>query len=352
MHVEIENKFKEVYRLFKRINPACDDINKLIQVLDKILGVGNYVTNPDSVRAMEEMKGFSIFYLNNKIFIPSQSALDLKMENLLYYADAFSQAEIIIPTYMPMGVLGPLSKKIIEASSKEEKLKQGDRALAAMFPPQVLALLSTEHYSKFNDLFPCLIQIRETVEAYCMGLYRLAITSLLPVIEHAIRALGARLGLNSSNEVATSFLLGIYDKWMRNYIDDYVLRDYDWAPDSVRNRKLYLSFDERCQIVANSRDYIEKHLYQNSLRDDGISQLNRHTILHGFMPEYHSKGNYLRLINVLNNICFMLTISGVPVSLFLPEATEKCFEFYHNLLLMERVGMQRAMYLDEHEIER
>lgn len=353
MNVQLEKMFGEVYRQFKRVNPGCDDNEKLNKVLDNVFGVGNYSSNPASVRAMEEMKGFCVCYSDYKIFIPCQSALDLKMENLKYYADAFSQAEIIIPAYMPMGVLGPLSKEIINSSDKEAKLKHGDMALTTMFPSAVLARLSVDHYSKFSDLDACLVQIRETVEAYCMGLYRLAITALLPCIEYAIRALGARLGVAGENEVAVTYLLGIYDSWMRYYIDGIVLKDYDWTPNAMRSKTLYLAFDERYQIVANSREYIANHLYQNSVRDSGISQLNRHSILHGFMPQYHTKGNYLRLINVLNNICVMLTFSGVPASLFLPENfTDKSFRFYHNLLALEYTGAQRAKHLDEYKIER
>ena len=179
MNVQLEKMFGEVYRQFKRVNPGCDDNEKLNKVLDNVFGVGNYSSNPASIRAMEEIKGFCVCYSDYKIFIPCQSALDLKMENLKYYADAFSQAEIIIPAYMPMGVLGPLSKEIIISSDKEAKLKHGDMALTTMFPSAVLARLSVDHYSKFSDLDACLVQIRETVEAYCMGLYRLAITALL-----------------------------------------------------------------------------------------------------------------------------------------------------------------------------
>ncbi|WLS81164.1 hypothetical protein Q3V30_22165 (plasmid) [Erwinia pyri] len=352
MNVQTEKIFREIYRQFKKVNPGCDDKDKLDKVLNKIIGVGKYSSNPARVRAMEEMHGFCICCLDYKMFIPSQSALNLKKENLKFYADAFSEAEIIIPTYIPMNVLGPLSQEIIKVTDKEEKLKQGDMALAAMFPPSMLARLSIDHYSKFSDLSPCLVQIRETVEAYCLGFYRLSITSLLPCIEYAIRALGEKLGVAGDNEVAVSYLLGIYDSWMRYYIDGVVLKDYDWAPDCVRSKNLYLNFDERYQMVANSRDYIANHLYQNSIRDKGISQLNRHSILHGFMPEYHTKGNYLRLINVLNNLCFMLTLSGVPASLFLPEATDKTMRFIQNLLVMEVMGTKRAMYLDENSIER
>lgn len=352
MNIQIEKKFREIYRQFKKVNPRCEDNDKLDEVLDKVIGVGKYSSNPARVQAMEEMHGFCICCLGYKIFIPSQSALDLKKENLKYYAEAFSEAEVIIPTYIPMFIMGPLSQLITKVSDKEEKLKQGDKALIEMFPPPMLARLSVDLYSQFSDLEPCLVQIRETVEAYCLGFYRLAITALLPCIEHAIRALGARLGIAGDNEVGVSYLLGIYDRWMRFYIDDFILKDYDWAPDCVRSKKLYLNFDERYQIVANSRGYIEDHLYQNSVRDEGISQLNRHSILHGFMPEYHTKGNYLRLINVLNNLCYMLTLSGVPVSLLLPNATDKCMRFLGNLLVLGHMGTSRARHLDEHHIER
>lgn len=347
MDVANDATFNSIYREFKRKNKSCKDIDVLINILNVEVGSGNYSVNPAKVHAGKEITGFCVSYMQKTFFLPSLDALNLSYKGIThYYGDSFNQAEIILPTYIPMGTLGPLSKVILEATDPGAKVIAGDQALTAMFPPNILALLSIEFYSIFPEIRECLIQIRETVEAYCLGLYRSSITTLLPCIEHAIRGLGKRLGINSPNEVGTTHLLSIYDEWLRYYIDKFVYRDYDWVHSSARSKSLFRNFDDRFQIVLNARQYVENHLYQNTQKYSGISMLNRHSILHGFMPEYYTKGNYLRLINLLNNLCFMMTFTGVSASLFLPDQTIRSESFGLNLLMLERTGLTRAEFLD------
>ncbi|PNM14627.1 hypothetical protein A6J64_017690 [Yersinia enterocolitica] len=266
--------------------------------------------------------------------------------------ETLNEAEIILPNYVSFGIISHHCAQINKAPTREMKILAGERSLTSMFPPEVLSLLVIEHYTKFPVLEKCLVQIRETTETYCLGLYRSAITTLLPCIESTIRALGIRLGIDEPENVGTQFLLSIYDAWLKFYINDYVYRDYDWKPIYISSKEFFSEFEERYQIALNGRNYIEKHLYQNTQNDTGISNLNRHSILHGFMTEYYTKGNYLRLINLLNNLCFMLTISGDPVSSFLPCDTVQSEAFLLNLAIFERTGMNRAIFLDKKNIER
>ncbi|MDI6539959.1 hypothetical protein QMA77_23885 [Pantoea ananatis] len=344
--------FNTVYRKFKRRNSSCEDIDVLISVLDGEVGSGNYGVNPATVDAEEDINGFCVSYLNYRFFLPTIATLKPRYNGITCLGDSFNEAEIILPTYIQRMMLDKLSQSIIRAPSHEEKIIAGDRALTAMFPPQSLAVLCTELYSLFPVLEECLIQIRETVEAYCLGLYRSAISTLLPCIEHAIRGLGVRLGVNNPNEVGTAHLLSIYDEWLRYYIDKFVYRDYDWVHETARSKKFFATFDDRFQIVLNARQYVQNHLYQNSQKDNGLSMLNRHSILHGFMPKYHTMGNYLRLINLLNNLCFMMTFTGVHASLFFPQSTVRSMAFTVNLLTLEHAGLTRAKLLDSNAIGR
>ncbi|MGK3138668.1 hypothetical protein ACCX84_23090 [Pantoea trifolii] len=352
MTLSTENTFRAVYRNFKNRNPSCDNIDILITVLNIELGIGGYSVTPSVITGIRDLNGFCVCYNNHKAFMPQRSVFNHPKTVFEYIGNILNEAEIITPNYIGYGVLGTLADGIKNASNKEDKLMLGERALTAMFPPEILSLLVTEHYPKFSALEQCIVQIRETTEAYCLGLYRSAITTLLPCIENAIRALGVQLNINQPENVGTQFFLSIYDAWLKYYIYDYMYRDYDWMPQSIRERKFFGGFDERFQIGLNGRNYFEKHLYQSSKKDIGLSKLNRHSILHGFMDEYHTKGNYLRLINLLNNICFMMTIAGESVSLFLPEKTEKYQAFYANLTVQERVGLNRAMFLDANSIAR
>lgn len=266
------------------------------------------------------------------------------------WGESLNEAETILPAYFSFGEIIPIISRIYDADNKSDKIQRGNEALGKLFPPQTLALLSVDLYPKLSALSDSHAQIRETVEAYCLGHYRAAITTLLPCIEHAIKALGVRLDIAEPENISTKFLLEIIKKSLKSYICDYVYRDYDWVPQEVSNNDFFNNFDERYQIISNGRNYIQNHLYQNTGKYIGISQLNRHSILHGFMTKYHEQSNYLRLINLLNNICFMLTMSGEAVSLMLREETSNCSAFNRYLLMLERVGSIRAKYLDLHGI--
>ncbi len=353
MSNEIDNTFRKIHRIFKRKDHKCDNINILRTILCEQFGGAEYTVNPVTItNSMTDLNGFCIYYKNHKAFIPQTKVLGSEQTLISRIGHVLNDAEIILPNYFSFGLIGPFVKEISNEPNQEAKMALGEKVLTSMFTPETLSRLVTEHYTKFPALEKCLVQIRETTEAYCLGFYRSAITTLLPCIESTIRTLGVRLGIDQHENVGTQFLLSIYDGWLKFYINDYVYRDYDWKPMEVSSRTFFANFEERYQIALNGRNYIEKHLYQNSRNDTGLSNLNRHSILHGFMAEYYTKGNYLRLINLLNNLCFMLTISGDEVSLFLPENTLQSDKFYFNLQMLERAGLERAIFLDKSHIVR
>ncbi|MGE4723128.1 hypothetical protein [Yersinia enterocolitica] len=353
MTPDLEKKVRDAFRQFKDSKKTETDIQPLMVILDRIFGSGHYSVNPATItNAMEHLNGYCISVQDNNIFFPKPSVFKIKDNTFISWGELLNEAETILPAYFSFGEIIPIVSAIHAADNQSEKIKRGNEALGKLFPPQTLALLSVDLYPKFSALSDSNVQIRETVEAYCLGHYRSAITTLLPCIEHAIKALGARLGIAEQENISSNFLLEIINKSLKNYISDYVYRDYDWFPQNIGNDDFFNKFDERYQIIANGRDYIKNHLYQNTGKYTGISQLNRHSILHGFMTKYHDQPNYLRLINLLNNICFMLTISGEAVSLMLREGTDSCLAFYRHLLCLERVGSARAKYLDKHGIHR
>ncbi|MGT3207281.1 hypothetical protein ACX1HG_00440 [Yersinia enterocolitica] len=353
MQDDIDNIFRKIYRTFKRNNKKCDDIEILNSILNEQFGIGEFsVQSATITNSITNLHGFSVCYKEYKAFIPQYEVYRSNNTLIKAMGEILNEAEIILPNYVSFGIISHHCAQINIAPTREMKILAGERSLTSMFPPEVLSLLVIEHYTKFPVLEKCLVQIRETTETYCLGLYRSAITTLLPCIESTIRALGIRLGIDEPENVGTQFLLSIYDAWLKFYINDYVYRDYDWKPICISSKEFFSEFEERYQIALNGRNYIEKHLYQNTQNDTGISNLNRHSILHGFMTEYYTKGNYLRLINLLNNLCFMLTISGDPVSLFLPCDTVQSEAFLLNLAIFERTGMNRAIFLDKKNIER
>lgn len=347
-----DNLFKTVYRNFKRINPQCNNIDILCSVLNCEAGDHNYSVNPAIVRASVDLPGFCVVYNGCRGFIPETSSLSQYAPLLNKIGDALNLAEIILPSYFSMEIIGPMRRMIQDTADPESQLVQGDQALCAMLTPECLSIIVTEHYPRYAALASCHVQIRETAELYCLGLYRSAITTLLPCVERAVRELRSRIGIDDQNNISVKYLTNIYEEWLRYYIDKYIFRNYDWVMPAVKSKLFFSRFDRFFQIAANGKAYFSNHLYKDSRFDSGISGLNRHSILHGFMTQYHGRGNYLRLINFMNNICFMLSIAGDHSVNFLPEKTQRSENFLRNLHFLEGVGAIRARTLDEWGIER
>ncbi|MBS0857675.1 MULTISPECIES: hypothetical protein [unclassified Tatumella] len=349
---EVEKIFRKIHSQFKIRNPECNRIEMLTGVLDKYAGAGNYFVTPAVIMATEDIRGYCVVINNCRGFIPETAALALKSNLLVAIGAEFSAAEIILPLYFSMGEIEAHSADILTGTTREQKLELGNRALMTLLNIDALSRLATGHYPLYSTLESCHIQIRETVELYSLGYIRSAITTLLPCIEHAIRALGIKVGIKNPETVKTADLAEIYSAWFKFYINQVVFKDYDWKPQSVREISYFSGFDERIQIGSIGLNYFRNNLYQHSSSDDGISGLNRHSILHGFMPNYFTDANYLRLINFLNNICFMISFTGDNFSNFFPSQTSESKVFTRHLYKLQEIGAARARLLDEMEMTR
>lgn len=350
---EVDSKFRKSYRQYKRNKKHNQGITPLLNILDSILGVNQYTASEETNQsAMHQLDGYVINYKNIIAFFPKPEVFDLKNTLLIKFGKTFNDAETILPPYIQLGFLSSTSKSIENEPDLIKKIEIMDNALSHVFDLEGLSCLAMELYPKFRALNSCSVQIRETVECYAMGHYRSAISTLLPCIENSIRELGKRLNIDEPENVGTNFLLNIIDESVKKYIHDLVYRNYNWVPLEAKTKDFFMQFDQRVQIIMNCKMYIKNHLYKNSTNYNGTSQLNRHSVLHGFMTNYHQRGNYLRLINLLNGICFMLTFSGESVSLFFPTSTEKSEKFTRILHIYNAVGIFRAKVLDDLEIER
>jgi len=293
------------------------------------------------------LPGYLITYKNKKVFFPVESSLQLESRFIPLWGEVLNEAEISFPPYISFGMLSEFISKIKQCENEHEKVILGNQALSSFFPPSALAALAINLYPKFTALAEMHLQIKESIESYCIGHYRSAITTIIPCIENAIRELGKRHGLNEPLNVGTAFILKIIDKSMLAHIKGFILRDFDWYPPQIATVSFFGKFEERIQMMVNFRNYIECHLYQLSQNYSGKSNLNRHSIVHGFTSNYHSSENYLRLINALNCVCFMLTFSGEDVSLFFPSDTTTSLKLQVLLFSLEKVGMERARFLDD-----
>ncbi|ORM64349.1 hypothetical protein PRCB_02240 [Pantoea rodasii] len=353
MNIETEAKIRKVYREFKRNNKAQSDIEHLTPILNRLLGKADYSVNSAQITTcMMPLDGYCLVYKNYNIFFPKNSVECLEDKNLLFFGEMLNYAETILPPYVSMGTLGPIIHQIKDSESKENQIELGNKFLEVVFGKLNLSTFSIELYPKFKALKESHIQIKETIELYSLGYYRSAITTLLPCIENAIRSLGNSLGISEPENVGAKFLLGIIEASVKKYINDFVYHNYDWVPAGIKTKSFFNKFDKRVQIMLNCHNYVQNHLYQSTAFYSGLTQLNRHSIIHGFMPNYYEKANFLRLINLLNGICFMLTMSGEKVSLLPPLQSDKSIMFFEILKILSVTGGNREKAMDKFEIER
>ena len=65
------------------------------------------------------------------------------------------------------------------------------------------------------------------------------------------------------------------------------------------------------------RDFVRDRLLQNTKRFVGLNEFNRHGILHGLFDDFGQAINFLRLITLLDLLCFCIGMTE-GVSMFAP----------------------------------
>jgi hypothetical protein len=73
-------------------------------------------------------------------------------------------------------------------------------------------------------------------------------------------------------------------------------------------------------MLTGLRDFFAERLLARTDDYNGLDQLNRHGILHGIFEQYGSAVNFLRLITLLELICFAMVLAHGG-SAFAPDDT-------------------------------
>jgi len=81
-------------------------------------------------------------------------------------------------------------------------------------------------------------------------------------------------------------------------------------------------FEERIVMLTGLRNFFAERLLRNTDNYDGLDQLNRHGILHGIFEGYGAAVNFLRLITLLDLLCFAMTLTHGGSS-FAPDHTQE-----------------------------
>jgi hypothetical protein len=217
-----------------------------------------------------------------------------------YLASAFKQVDWPIPPYLNLGFLSQLAKAIKEAP-QDAKLVIMREELAGAYTADYLAGMYLDRYSRIPYVKDFARQIDESIRTYFCGYTFNAITGLLPVIEGIIRKMAA--GQNRD--------VGQGTKRLNDELQALVDRELQ-SP---------AGYGERLVVLESFRNFVRDRLLQNTARYVGLNEFNRHGILHGIFEDFGQAVNFLRLITLLDLLCFSIGLIGGGVSMFAPAAT-------------------------------
>jgi len=217
-----------------------------------------------------------------------------------YLANAFKQVDWPIPPYLNLGFLSPLAKAINDAP-KAAKLAIVREKLAGAYTADYLAAMYVDRYSRISYIKDFARQIDESIRTYFCGYTFNAVTGLLLVIEGIIRKMAA----------SQQHDIGHGTKKLNDELQALVDRELQ-SP---------AGYAERLVVLEAFRDFVRDRLLQNTDSYIGLNEFNRHGILHGIFEGFGQAVNFLRLITLLDLLCFSIGLIGGGVSMFAPAAT-------------------------------
>ena len=218
-----------------------------------------------------------------------------------WLAEAFRSVDWLIPAYLPSGFLSKVAVAI-NASEKNQKVTVLRFILSDIYSPLYMATFYLERYSKISHVRDFSPHIGESLKAFHAGYKHVAITAMIPVIEGIVRKIATAAG----REVGTG------TKGLLSEFDEIVDREAA-SPNC---------YGERLVMFQLLRDYMRDRFLKNTNRFEGLHQFNRHGILHGIFDDYGEELNFLRIITLLDLLCFIIGWRWGGVSVFGPEYTE------------------------------
>jgi hypothetical protein len=213
----------------------------------------------------------------------------------------FKSVDWLLPAYLTMGFINRLAEAIHQAKP-DDRLDIFREAISIIYGPQYLATFFLERYSKIIHVRDFSRQIDESFRAYFSGYRLVAITAMIPVLEGIIRKIASA----SSRDVGSG--------------TQGLLREFEAIVEDEENSSH--RYEERLVMLELLRDFIRDRFLKNTNRYDGLNQFNRHGILHGVFEDYGEELNFMRVITILDLLCFIITLRGAHVSMFAPAETD------------------------------
>jgi hypothetical protein len=306
------------YRLCFRTQALKKGLRAVQACLEKQVSYGWRVEEA-SVDVFHRIDGYRIITPDEIAFFPKDLNIPITHSGLSRMRDDFLSVDIVLPSYYQMGMLSKLAGEIHRVPSIEKKLEVADAGLIGMFDCESLAALVEGVYRKRITMSRYADQISESIKAYFLGLYGVAITGLIPCVEGIIRSMGDSLGLDVTEKVDTHSLLRVFKKLKQQEVDS-ALEGYGWYPKQM-NVAFFERFHERIQMLGNVVVFVEAALYQHTSLYARETLLNRHGIAHGMFDGYASAANFLRLINLINSLSTAAILVEGGGSFFHPPVT-------------------------------
>jgi len=221
-----------------------------------------------------------------------------------WLANAFKEVDWPIPPYLQLGgFLSPLAKAVRDAATQDAKLAIMREKLSGAYTADYLASMYLDRYSTIPHVRDFAHQIDESIRTYFCGYTFNAVTGLLPVVEGIIR----KMATSQNRDV------GQGTKKLNDELQSLVERE-EQSPHC---------YGERLVVLEAFRDFVRGRLLQNTDRYAGLNEFNRHGILHGIFENFGQDINFLRLITLLDLLCFSIGLIEGGVSMFAPAPTSE-----------------------------
>jgi hypothetical protein len=214
-------------------------------------------------------------------------------------ARIFKEVDWVVPAYISNGLVSMLGD-MIERAPPSQKQAALEKALRSIYDERHFASFLLGLYDRTRHVRDFRAQIGEAIEAWHTGLYHPAVATMVPVLEGIVR----KIARESQREVGSGTKKVIAE------LDELISRE-DRSPHR---------FEERIVMLTGLRDFFAERLLIHTDDYDGLDQLNRHGILHGIFEQYGAAVNFLRLITLLELICFAMVLAHGGSS-FAPEYT-------------------------------
>lgn len=203
-------------------------------------------------------------------------------------ASIFKGVDWVVPAYIPLGKLSMFGG-MIEQAPQAQKQAVLERALRSIYDEPHFASFLLGLYERTRHVRDFKVQITEAIEAWHSGLHHAAVTVMVPVLEGIVR----KIAREGQRDVGSGTRRVIAE------LDGLIAKE-DRSPRR---------FEERIVMLTGLRDFFALRLLTHTDAYDGLDQLNRHGILHGMFEQYGKAVNFLRLITLLELICFAMALA-------------------------------------------